>query len=60
MSISSDTKYLLTRAVHASTYLNHICDMVKVQRLSHGMRVKPQAYGGRTIPGLIIYNKFDK
>ena len=29
-------------------------DMVKVQRLSHGMRVKPQANGGRTILGLII------
>ena len=36
-------------------------DMVKVQRLSHGMRVKPQANGGRTILGLYIhYIQIDK
>jgi len=36
-------------------------DMVKVQRLSPGRRVKPQANGGRTILGLyIVYIQIDK
>jgi len=55
--ISSNMKYTLIIPVHAATPILYR----KVQRLSDGIGVKPQANGGRTILGLyIMYIQIDK